>query len=146
MYPPIVRTPRSIRSLDRVHEPHPAVRCTEIQAVLGRDELALRVHDCKRAGHCGKIVNPNLTTSQPRLEKAAFKDVEPSRRAGLRVVGRAFAKVTADGAEDSGGATLVLEFCHDAAPTEQERVSDETKRAEIDVALAAGNEVGKSLV
>ena len=42
--------------------------------------------------------------------------------------------------------TLVLEFCHDAAPTEQERVSDETKRAEIDVALAAGDEVGKSLV
>jgi hypothetical protein len=61
---------------------------------------------------------------QPRLDKAAFKDVEPPHRAGLRVVGRAFAEVTADRAEDSGGylSPRILSRCGaDRAGTRQRR-------------------------
>jgi hypothetical protein len=75
---------------------------TDVETVLGDDELTRRIDPGQRTRHLVKCVNDDGACLDPRLEQAPLQDVEPPRGIGRRVIGRSFAEMTAFGRQDRG--------------------------------------------
>ena len=94
MNPGIVRTRRGIVGFERTVQRHPPIRrLADIEAIIGDEELAMRVDPPKRAAHHVERMDGGPPGVEPRLEQPAFDDVEPPGRIGGGVVGRPLAKM-----------------------------------------------------
>ena len=94
MNPGIVRTRCDIVGLERTVQRHPSIRrLTNIEAIVGDEELTMRVDTGKRTAHHVERMDGDPPGVEPRLEQPAFDDVEPPGRIGSGVVGRPLAKM-----------------------------------------------------
>jgi hypothetical protein len=74
----------------------------DVEAVVGDDQLALRVDPRQRARHPGKRVDGGRSAREAAFEQPAFANVEPPGGAGRGIVGRPLAEMAALGREHPG--------------------------------------------
>jgi antitoxin component of MazEF toxin-antitoxin module len=68
---------------------------SDVEAVLGDDQLTAGIDPRQRTRHLAELMDANLAVREARLEQAACENVEPPRRVGRAVVGRPLAEVAA---------------------------------------------------
>ena len=83
----------------------------DIEAIFGRQQLALVVDEGNHAGHHGKRVRGDRAGCKVGLEQGAFEDVEPPCGVGRRIIGAALTEMAMPIAQDFGA-----DFFHAISP------------------------------
>ena len=98
----------------------------DIEAVLGREQLAVVVNESKHAGHDGKRVRGDRAGCKIGPEQCALEDIEPPGGVGGWIIGAALAQHTMVPGKDCGG-----DFFHAVSLVRPHRQPAENRYREV---------------